>query len=97
LALALAFIVCAFRTVSFASTIATFTALISSIMSGSEYGLSASAVEIGRVFGFLITNSMVVSWVCRSRADRLCPLCHSTHGPAMASFARDHGAYKQHR
>jgi hypothetical protein len=31
-------------------------------MSDSEYGLSASAVEIGRVFGFPITNSMVVSW-----------------------------------
>ena len=29
----------------------------------SEHGLSAKAVEIGRVFGFPVTNSMVVSWV----------------------------------
>ena len=28
-----------------------------------EHGLSQKAVEIGRVFGFPITNSMVVSWV----------------------------------
>jgi F-type H+-transporting ATPase subunit a len=28
-----------------------------------EHGLSAKAVEIGHVFGFPITNSMVVSWV----------------------------------
>ena len=28
-----------------------------------EHGLSESAPEIGRVFGFPITNSMVVSWV----------------------------------
>ena len=28
-----------------------------------EHGLSAKAVEIGNVFGFPITNSMVVSWV----------------------------------
>jgi F-type H+-transporting ATPase subunit a len=31
--------------------------------SASEHGLSAKAVEIGRVFGFPVTNSMVVSWV----------------------------------
>ena len=28
-----------------------------------EHGLSAKAVEIGRVFNFPVTNSMVVSWV----------------------------------
>ena len=28
-----------------------------------EHGLSAKAVEIGKVFGFPITNSMAVSWV----------------------------------
>ena len=28
-----------------------------------EHGLSQKAVEIGRVFGFPITNSMVVSWI----------------------------------
>src|ERR1044072_3352229 len=31
--------------------------------SAPEHGLSAKAVEIGRVFGFPVTNSMVVSWV----------------------------------
>jgi F-type H+-transporting ATPase subunit a len=28
-----------------------------------EHGLSQNAVEIGRIFGFPITNSMVVSWI----------------------------------
>jgi F-type H+-transporting ATPase subunit a len=28
-----------------------------------EHGLSQKAVEIGRLFGFPITNSMVVSWI----------------------------------
>jgi F-type H+-transporting ATPase subunit a len=32
-------------------------------MAGVEHGLSAKAVEIGHLFGFPITNSMVVSWV----------------------------------
>lgn len=31
--------------------------------SAPEHGLSANAVEIGRVFGFPVTNSMVVSWI----------------------------------
>ena len=31
--------------------------------SAPEHGLSAKAVEIGNVFGFPVTNSMVVSWV----------------------------------
>jgi F-type H+-transporting ATPase subunit a len=31
--------------------------------SAPEHGLSAKAVEIGTVFGFPVTNSMVVSWV----------------------------------
>ncbi len=31
--------------------------------SAPEHGLSASAVEIGNVLGFPVTNSMVVSWV----------------------------------
>jgi F-type H+-transporting ATPase subunit a len=32
-------------------------------MSGSEHGLSAKAVDIAHLFGFPITNSMVVTWV----------------------------------
>ena len=31
--------------------------------SAPEHGLSAKAIEIGRVLGFPVTNSMVVSWV----------------------------------
>jgi F-type H+-transporting ATPase subunit a len=35
----------------------------SAISEPEEHGLSPKAVEIGRVFGFPITNSMVVSWI----------------------------------
>jgi F-type H+-transporting ATPase subunit a len=34
-----------------------------STASAEEHGLSASAVEVGRVFGFPITNAMIVSWI----------------------------------
>jgi len=34
-----------------------------SVPENKEHGLSQKAVEIGRVFGFPITNSMVVSWI----------------------------------
>jgi F-type H+-transporting ATPase subunit a len=33
------------------------------IIAGEEHGLSQKAVEIARVFGFPITNSMLVSWI----------------------------------
>ena len=33
------------------------------LSAGAGHGLSPKAVEIGRVFGFPVTNSMVVSWV----------------------------------
>lgn len=33
------------------------------VSASEEHGLSPKAVEVGRVFGFPVTNSMVVSWV----------------------------------
>ena len=38
-------------------------ALVIALEEPAEHGLSQSAVEIGRVFGFPITNSMVVTWI----------------------------------
>ena len=42
-----------------------------------EHGLPRNAVEIARLFGFPITNSMVVTWIVAAGPDRLRPGRHA--------------------
>jgi hypothetical protein len=44
-----------------------------------QHGLSQKAVGITRIFGFPITNSMIVSWDCGFRSDHSSSVRYTEH------------------